>query len=93
MGFGANKIIIEIPKFILKKINTFPGHDREAIKEAFNKLESDGINNVNIIKMVGIDSAYRYRVGKYRIVFTYLEKANIILIQAIGTRGDIYNKK
>ncbi len=46
-------------------------------------------NEGDIKKMSGIDDLYRLRVGDYRVLFT--KDYDIIKIEKIGSRGDIYN--
>lgn len=62
-------------------------------KPRYNQIVN-AINNIqygerDIKKMQGIDNLYRLRTGDYRILFT--KDYDIIKIEKIGSRGDIYN--
>lgn len=48
------------------------------------KLLPDG----NVRKMEGYDNLYRLRVNDYRVIFT--KDFDIIFIEKIGSRGDVY---
>ena len=58
----------------------------DQIISAINKLpDGDG----DISKMRGIDNLYRLRVSDYRVLFS--PDYDIIKIEKIGARGDVYN--
>lgn len=42
----------------------------------------------DVKKLKGLSFGYRLRVGEYRVIFDY--DGNIISIERIGNRGDIY---
>lgn len=56
------------------------------IVNAINKIE---YGERDIKKMRGMDSLYRLRTGDYRILFA--KEYDIIKIEKIGARGDVYN--
>ena len=56
---------------------------REKIIAAINEIPEG-----DITKMRGIDNLYRLRVNDYRVLFT--PEYDIIKINKIGSRGDIY---
>lgn len=56
---------------------------REKIIAAINEIPEG-----DITKMRGIDNLYRLRVNDYRVLFT--PEYDIIKINKIGARGDIY---
>lgn len=57
--------------------------------QIINAIDKLPYNEGNIRKMSGIDNLYRLRVGDYRVLFT--KDYDIIKIEKIGSRGDIYN--
>ncbi len=67
----------------LKKVNE-PNKSR--LKSAINKLP-----NGDVKAMKNFNKAYRLRVGNYRVIY-YVVNDDIILIDKIGLRGQIYNK-
>lgn len=56
------------------------------IINAINKLPN---GEGNIVKIRGIENLYRLRVDDYRVLFT--PEHEVIMIEKIGSRGDIYN--
>ena len=52
----------------------------------------DGLKKIppegDIKALQGKENLYRLRVGKYRIIYTYID--NSLIIIDIGSRGDIY---
>lgn len=60
----------------------------EQIVNAINKLPD---KHGDIKKMKGIDNLYRLRVNDYRVLFT--PTYEIIYIEKIGSRGDVYGSK
>lgn len=61
----------------------------EQIKTEIDKLpENMHKDNKNIKKMRGIENLYRLRVNDYRVLFS--PEYDIIKIEKIGSRGDIY---
>ena len=46
--------------------------------------------NVDIKPVKREKDIYRLRIGKYRILLTFLREESIILVAKIGPRGDVY---
>jgi mRNA interferase RelE/StbE len=44
----------------------------------------------DIKTMKGYDGVYRLRIGTFRVLFRIDHKEQIIYIEAIGSRGDVY---
>jgi mRNA interferase RelE/StbE len=65
---------------------------RKRIKEALLTLAENpyqrGILDISSLK--GVDSAFRLRVGDFRIVYEVKERELMIFIISTGSRGDIY---
>jgi mRNA interferase RelE/StbE len=57
---------------------------REQIITAIEKIPEG-----NIIKLKGYNDLYRLRVNDYRVIYTH--DFDIIKVEKIGSRGDIYN--
>ena len=45
---------------------------------------------LDIKSLKGIDSAFRLRVGDFRIIYELENEKLIILVIAVGSRGDVY---
>ncbi|MCX5748704.1 MAG: type II toxin-antitoxin system RelE/ParE family toxin [Candidatus Saganbacteria bacterium] len=37
-----------------------------------------------------LKGSYRIRIGDFRVIYEIIEKEQIVLVHAIGSRGDIY---
>ncbi|WP_171038232.1 type II toxin-antitoxin system RelE family toxin [Aquibacillus sediminis] len=65
---------------------------RKRIKEALLTLAENpyhrGILDIHSLK--GVDSAFRLRIGEFRIIYEVKDKELIIYVISAGSRGDIY---
>ena len=58
---------------------------------AFSRLAEDPFQQYNIKKLSGeLKGSYRLRLGDMRIIYSVDEVKNIVYIEVIGFRGDIY---
>ena len=58
---------------------------------AFSRLAEDPFQRYNIKKLSGgLKGSYRIRIGDIRIIYSMDEDKNIVYIEVIGFRGDIY---
>lgn len=57
---------------------------REKIEAAINQLPQG-----YTVKLKGFDNLYRLRVDSYRVIYT--ATYDIIKVEKIGSRGDVYN--
>ena len=65
--------------------------DAPTQKRIANAIEAISINPYFGSALHGrLKGSRRVRIGDFRIVYEILEKERIILIHAIGSRGDIY---
>jgi mRNA interferase RelE/StbE len=64
---------------------------RTKIKKALEGLIKNPPEG-DIAPMQGREGLFRLRVGSYRLVFQVKEEEQIIIVAAIGPRGDIYKK-
>lgn len=78
----------EAQKFLDKQSH----HIRQRIRTALLQLAEDPLANRQVKRLAGTDALLRLRVGDYRIVFSIEQEALLILIIAIGNRGDIYHR-
>lgn len=75
---------IRYSKAAVKAINEMDRPTKQRIKTAIEKIPDGDIKPLR-----GATGSYRLRVGDRRILFSYPEH-DIILIEKIGPRGDIY---
>lgn len=83
---------IEYNKKAVKYINTLDRPTKQRIKVAIEGLTEEPPRG-DIKTMQGYtDGRKRLRVGKYRIIYNYLQDSGIIIlyIMNIDSRGDIY---
>lgn len=71
-------------KAAVKVINGMEHTTKQRIKAALEKLPAGDIKPLR-----GSPGTYRLRVGSWPILFSYPEQ-NIVLVEKIGPRGDVY---
>lgn len=66
--------------------------EAKIVKSIDTKLRDliEGVSNLDIKKMSGVDDTYRLRCGDYRIVFEVKKHIVTILIIKIGHRKEVY---
>jgi len=63
------------------------------INKAVDEIMKNPHEGQHIKKLMGrLVGKYRYEVGGLRIVYRILENEKLVLIEAIGPRGDIYKQ-
>ncbi len=82
---------LAISKDARKFIDKQPSQTRQRLRNALIQLAEDPFTNPNVKRLKGMDSMLRLRVGDFRIVFYIEEHKLLILVIAIGNRGDVYN--
>lgn len=75
---------ISYAKAAVKVINGMDRATKQRIKAAIEKIPAGDIKPLK-----GSSGSYRLRVGGWRILFSYPEH-DIILIEKVGPRGDVY---
>lgn len=84
-----SKVIIH--RHAAKYFNRLPQDTRDQVKETLKQLENNPTNKSGIKKMYGEWSGYhRLRTGKLRIIFWYDSKEDVVYVDHIGPRGDVY---
>lgn len=56
------------------------------------ELAKDPLSNRQVKRLVGTGPLLRLRVGDFRVVFSIEQEELLILIIAIGSRGEIYRR-
>ena len=75
---------ISFSKAAVKAINAMESAEKKRIKAAIDKIPEGDIKPLK-----GSKGSYRLRVGGQRIIFSYPE-TDVVLIEKIGPRGDVY---
>ena len=74
-----------------KYLKSLPKRTKDQIKEILKELENNPLGQSDVKHMVGEWAGYhRTRVGKLRIVFWFDTKEDVVYVDHIGPRGDIY---
>jgi len=77
-----------------KSFQSFPQKDRQLIIKNIEQLAVDPFHKSNVKKLVDFDaSAYRLRVGNYRILFDREDNLKIIDVIDIRQRKQAYRKR
>ena len=76
-----------------KYLKSLPSSLQQRIKAALSQLSESPLNYPGAIRMAGDWSGYyRIRVGSIRVIFWLDENEDVVYIDHIGSRGDIYKK-
>ena len=78
---------VEWAKRAIKKISLVDQTTRTKILSAIDDLAEK--NRGDTRRLEGNPGTYRLRVGGWRVIFSYLNDGTI-LIQRVGSRGDVY---
>lgn len=63
--------------------------DKKTAKRIVEGILEIPLGDIKRLEGKNVPPLYRLRIGKYRIIYTYLEKDCIQIIK-IDTRGDVY---
>jgi mRNA interferase RelE/StbE len=84
-----SKVIVH--NHAVKYLKRLPKETREQIKEILKQLENKPLEHSSIKQMYGEWAGYhRIRTGKFRIIFWYDPRNDIVYVDHIGPRGDVY---
>ncbi|HSX20774.1 MAG TPA: type II toxin-antitoxin system RelE/ParE family toxin [Gammaproteobacteria bacterium] len=81
---------LQIKRQAKKKLVSIPPRMRERIILKLDELAEDPDSpNLDIKKLIN-EPGYRLRVGAWRVIFERVESLQIIAIEKVGARGDVY---
>jgi len=84
---------VVVHKRAAKFLKNLPNPEKTRIKNALFKLASAPHDYPGLIRMAGDWSGYyRIRIGSFRIIFWIDENEDILYIDHLGNRGDVYKK-
>jgi mRNA interferase RelE/StbE len=70
-----------------------PEPQKERIKSVLKQLADSPLGYPGVIQMAGDWSGYfRIRVGQIRIIFWFDQEEDVVYVDHIGVRGDIYKR-
>ena len=74
-----------------KYLKRLPKKTKDRIKDILKQLETNPLKYSGIKQMYGEWAGYhRIRAGNLRIIFWYDAKEDIVYVDHIGPRGDVY---
>lgn len=68
----------------------FPKHDKRAIFDKINSLQTDPRPNGAEPLQGQLKGLYRIRVGNYRVIYTIQDQKLLVLIIKVAKRGEVY---
>ena len=80
---------IEWKKSTRKDLRKLPAGTANRIVEAVEKLAENPFPH-GVEKLSGSEHAYRIRIGDYRVVFEVVKELNLVEIQRVRHRKDVY---
>lgn len=84
-----SKVIIH--RHAAKYLKRLPKESRQRIKNILLELKQNPGGQPGVRQMVGEwDGYYRIRKGKLRIIYWFDEKQDVVYVDHIGPRGDVY---
>jgi len=84
--------LLKIHKEALKFLESRNVSEKKIIKAKLNLLTENPFNHprLDIKKMKGVESVFRLRSGKIRIIYQVKGKDLLIFVITAGVRGDVY---
>ncbi len=74
-----------------KYLQKLPKDRKDRVKKTLNELSDNPLGHSNVKSMLGDWIGYhRLRVGSLRIIFWYDESEDVVYVDHIGPRGDVY---
>jgi len=82
---------VYVSKKALKSLEKVPQSYKRRVLELLKVLERDPLpEGYDLKKLKGFESAYRIRIGKYRVVYEVNWEERKVLVVFIGHRSDAY---
>jgi mRNA interferase RelE/StbE len=82
---------VKVHRHAAKYLQRLPKDSKKRIKDVLKRLEVTPLEQPDVRHMVGEWAGYhRIRVGKVRIIFWFDEKDDVVYVDHIGPRGDVY---
>lgn len=82
---------VSLHKKAIKYYESLDDKTAKRINKAIEEVSEDPLEGSHIKRLRGRhEGKYRYSVGDLRIVYRVNTESRIVLIEAIGPRGDVY---
>ena len=82
---------VELTTAAAKQIKKLPGRDRERVLDAIEDL-ADEPRPHGAKKLVGEKTAWRLRVGDYRVIYDVHDKQLLVTVVRAAHRRDVYDR-
>jgi mRNA interferase RelE/StbE len=84
-----SKVIVH--RHAAKYLKRLPRDTKQRIKNILVELKQNPLGQSGVMHMVGEwDGYHRIRAGKLRIIYWFDEKEDVVYVDHIGPRGDVY---
>ena len=80
---------VQIARRALRVLATLPRREQQRARAAIDLL-AENPRPPGCMKLTGEDSAYRVRVGDYRIVYEVVDDRLLVQVVRIGHRREVY---
>ena len=85
------KFEVKFHRNAAKAYQRLPKAVKQRIDEAIETLRTNPFYGKDICKLSGkLEGLYRLRVGEYRVIYRILEEQRLVIVEAVGTRGEVY---
>ncbi len=85
------KFEVKFHRNAAKAYQRLPKAVKQRIDEAIETLRINPSYGKDICKLSGkLEGLHRLRVGEYRVIYRILEEQHLVIVEAIGTRGEVY---
>lgn len=82
---------VSVHRNAAKYLQGLPKKNKERIKTILKQLEENPLDQSGLKHMVGKWTGYhRIRIGKMRAIFWFDDKEDVVYVDYIGPRGDVY---
>jgi len=90
LGRSEKGFEVRIDPDAQKELRRLPPPMRERVVKAIDALKDNPFGGKDIRKLRGeLTGLYRLRVGNYRVVYRIVEEQRLVIVEAVGTRGEV----
>jgi len=75
-----------------KALNRIPADRRRQLLSRIKELAANPASRALAATPIAGSAMFRLRVGEYRVLFTLDEPAEVLIVELIRTRGDVYKR-
>ena len=82
---------VVVHRQVLRYLERLSRPDQERVRVALVSLADDPAGYPGVVRMAGEWVGYRrIRIGELRVIFWYDERDDLVCVDHIGARGDVY---